>query len=571
MQCPKCAAENSQDETRCTACGASLAVAVLEIIRGNLPEKIRFLRPRSYTIGRARHNEIALNEPSVSKFHARLDHRNGQFFIEDVDSLHGLYVNAAKVRRAELTPGAQIQLGNVTLKFSLLGVEGATGAMRKLPWVEQQQLLLSLVQTLNSTLVLSQVLEQVLDAIMHITGAERGFLLLADASPDARRYPTVAGLRLRVAREKGGDLPAGAAHGISTGVVRRVLESGETVSLPFGPGAEHDRGADESGGATAVHLARTILCLPLRSPRSGADQSGSFPRALGALYVDDAGTADAFSQDVLRAAEALAGHAALAIENAQLFEREQSTIEELRQAQKQLLQSEKLATIGQMAAGIAHELNTPLTYIMGNLELLELQDITPGQRDMLSAVTRGADRIRELARRLLAFSRPGREEMVLLVPNDVIERSLELCQYQIASGRVQLVKSLAPNLPRVMGVPNQLEMALINLVVNAVHSMAEKGGVLTVASARRRDEVEITISDQGAGVPESIRGQLFEPFVTTKPEGKGTGLGLSTVLMVLERHDGRIDFATEPGRGTVFTVRLPAVPESQTASVAPTR
>ena len=455
-------------------------------------------------------------------------------------------------------------MGNVTLKFSLLGVDGATGAMRKLPWVEQQQLLLSLVQTLNSTLVLNQVLEQVLDAIMHITGAERGFLLLADGSPDAGRYPTVAGLRLRVARGKSGDIPASDTHGISTGVVRRVLESGETVSRPFGPGAEEERGADESGGSTAARLARTILCLPLRSPRSGADQSGGFPRALGALYVDDAGTAEAFSQDVLRAAEALARHAALAIENAQLFEREQSTIEELRQAQKQLLQSEKLATIGQMAAGIAHELNTPLTYIMGNLELLELQDITPSQREMLSAVTRGADRIRELARRLLAFSRPGREEMVLLVPNDVIERSLELCQYQIASGRVELVKELAPNLPRVLGVSNQLEMALINLVINAVHSMAEKGGVLTVASARRRDEVEITVSDQGAGVPESIRGQLFEPFVTTKPEGKGTGLGLSTVLMVLERHDGRIDFATEPGRGTVFTVRLPAVPETQT-------
>ena len=119
------------------------------------------------------------------------------------------------------------------------------------------------------------------------------------------------------------------------------------------------------------------MCLPLRSPRSGVDGKGTFPRALGVLYVDNAGSADAFSGDGLRAAEALARHAALAIENAQLFEREQHTIEELQKAQKQLLQSEKLATIGQMAAGIAHELNTPLTYIMGNLELLELQELTP--------------------------------------------------------------------------------------------------------------------------------------------------------------------------------------------------
>ncbi len=566
MVCPKCSTENPESETRCAACGAALAVAVLEVVRGDLPEKIRFLRSRSYSIGRARQNDIALNEPSISKYHARLQYQDGRFLIEDADSLHGLYVNAAKVRRAPLSPGAQIQLGNVTLKFSLLGVESATGSMRKLPWIEQQELLLSLVQTLNSTLVLNQVLEQVLDAIMHITGAERGFLLLADTSPDARRYPVVAGLRLRAARRRdhGGD--PGDTHGISAPVVRRALETGEIVSSPFLAGA--DRATVDSAAAATVEVARSILCLPLRSPRAGIGGAGGFPRGVGTLYLDNDPTSEPFSNDVLRAAEALARHAALAIENAQLFEREQSTIEELRRAQQQILQSEKLATIGQMAAGIAHELNTPLTYIMGNLELLALQDLTPAQREMLEAITRGSDRIRTLAQRLLAFSRPGREEMVPLVPNDVIERSLELCQYQIASGRVQLVKSLAPDLPRVLGVSNQLEMALINLVINAVHAMAERGGVLTVSSARRGNEVEITISDEGPGVPEKIRSRIYEPFVTTKPEGKGTGLGLSTVLMVLERHHGHIHFTTEEGRGTAFVVRLPAqaVGSRETAS-----
>jgi signal transduction histidine kinase len=569
MLCPKCSTENPESETRCVSCGAGLAVAVLEVIRGNLPEKIRFLRSRSYTIGRARQNDIALNEPSISKHHARLQFQDGRFFIEDADSLHGLYVNAAKVGRAALSPGAQIQLGNVTLKFSLLGVDSATGSMRKLPWIEQQELLLSLVQTLNSTLVLSQVLEQVLDAIMHITGAERGFLLLADASPHARRYPVVAGLRLRTARRRGSGSDPRDVHGISAPVVRRALETGEIVSSPFLAGAG-EKGATDPAAAATMEVARTILCLPLRSPRAGADGGGGFPRGLGTLYVDNDPTAEPFSDDVLRAAEALARHAALAIENAQLFEREQSTIEELRRAQQRLLQSEKLATIGQMAAGIAHELNTPLTYIMGNLELLALQDLNAAQRDMLEAVTRGADRIRTLAQRLLAFSRPGREEMVPLVPNDVIERSLELCQYQIASGRVRLVKDLAPDLPRVLGVSNQLEMALINLVINAVHAMAEGGGVLTVSSALRGNDVEITVSDEGPGVPEEIRPRMFEPFVTTKPEGQGTGLGLSTVLMVLERHRGHIHFTTEEGRGTAFVVRLPAAPASA-REVVPTR
>jgi signal transduction histidine kinase len=339
--------------------------------------------------------------------------------------------------------------------------------------------------------------------------------------------------------------------------VRRALETGEVVSTI--------RGLEEASAAETAALSpdedtkpvQTVVCLPLRSPRAGADGTGAFPRALGVLYVDNSGSAEPFSSDALRAAEALARHAALAIENAQLFEREQHTIEELQKAQKQLLQSEKLATIGQMAAGIAHELNTPLTYIMGNLELLELQDLTAAQREMLSSIGRGSERIRALAHRLLAFTRPGREEMAPLVVNDVVERSLELCQYQIASGRIELVKRLESDLPRVLGVSNQLEMALINLVVNAVHAMGEKGGRLTVGTRRRGDDVEVSVADEGSGIPEHIRASLFEPFVTTKPEGKGTGLGLSTVLMVVERHNGRVEFDSEEGRGSTFRVTLP--------------
>jgi signal transduction histidine kinase len=559
MRCPKCSSENLIDASRCAHCGDSLAVAVLEVVRGDVPEKIRFLRPRPYTLGRARTNDLSVNEPSISKFHARLDYQDGAFSIEDAGSLHGVYVNATKVRRAELLPGAQVQLGNVTMKFSLLG--GAndvalTGAMGRLPWLEQQQLLLSLVQTLNRSLVLSQVLEQVLDAIMRITFAERGFLLLADSSADAARYPLVAGLRLRTAR--GGVDLASDTLGISAAVVRRAMDTGEVVrSVGGAPPSDPAAGSRRDD----TRPLQSIVCLPLRSPRAAEVGPASYPSALGVLYVDNATSAEPFSSDALRAAEALARHAALAIENAQLFEREQRTIEELQTAQKQLLQSEKLATIGRMAAGIAHELNTPLTYIMGNLELLELQDLTPPQREMLSSIVRGADRIRSLAHRLLGFSRPGREDMVPLVVNDVVERSLELCQYQIASGRVSLQRELAADLPRVLGVSNQLEMALINLVVNAVHAMGEKGGTLAVRTERRGADVVISVSDQGPGIPERIRTTVFEPFVTTKPEGKGTGLGLSTVLMVVERHNGTIDFDTHEASGTTFKITLPPAVE----------
>jgi signal transduction histidine kinase len=194
---------------------------------------------------------------------------------------------------------------------------------------------------------------------------------------------------------------------------------------------------------------------------------------------------------------------------------------------------------------------------MGNLELLQAHGLGESQRDMLDSIAKGAERIKSLAQSLLAFSRPSHEDLVPLPPNDVIERSLELCHYQILKGGVLLKKELAAELPRVMGVSNQLEMALINLVVNAIHAMEGGGGQLRVGSTIKGGDVEISVGDNGPGIPEPIQDRLFEPFVTTKPEGKGTGLGLSTVLMVVQRHQGRIDFSTGKA-GTTFRITLPA-------------
>jgi signal transduction histidine kinase len=488
----------------------------------------------------------------VSKFHARLVHEDGRFAIEDQGSLHGIYVNAAKVPRATLSSGDVVQLGNLTLKYSRASLEGSTAPAAEFPWIEQQQLLLSLVQTLNSSLVLSQVLEQVLDAVLRITRADRGFLLLAEESADDERYEAIAGLRLRVARRRGEPLPLAESQGISRSVVRRALESGQIVATG---NAMADPTLRMAQSVILMDL-RTIVCIPLCSPR--AAEEGGVGAVLGALYVDNTETSAPFSPESLKTAEALARHAALAIENARFFEREQRTIRELRAAQKQLLQSEKLATIGRMAAGLAHELNTPLTYIMGNLELLHAHSLAPNQEEMLGSIAKGADRIKSLTRSLLAFSRVSPEDMTPVDPNDVIERSLELCHYQVLKSGVRLEKGLTAGLPLVKVVSNQLEMALINLVVNAVQAMeGTPGGRLEVTSALRDGRVEIAVADTGPGIPEAVQPTIFEPFFTTKAEGQGTGLGLSTVLMVVELHQGTIDYTTQTGVGTTFRISLP--------------
>jgi len=556
MSCARCGARTEPSAARCANCGADLTVGLLEVVRGSVPDRSFALQARMYTLGRSRQNDICLPEPSVSKFHARLVHEDGRFVIEDQASLHGVYVNAVKTPRAALSPGDVVQLGNLTLKYSRPGAETSTGVVAEFPWVEQQQLLLSLVQTLNSSLVLSQVLEQVLDAVLRITRADRGFLLLAEESPDDARYEAVAGLRLRVARRRGEPLPLTESQGISRSVVRRAVETGQIVATG---NAMADPTLRMAQSVILMDL-RTIVCIPLGSPRADGDGAPAGATVLGALYVDNQETSAPFSPDSLKTAAALARHAALAIENARLFEREQRTIRELRAAQKQLLQSEKLATIGRMAAGLAHELNTPLTYIMGNLELLHAHSVTPPQAEMLASIGKGADRIKSLTRSLLAFSRVSPEDMVPVDPNEAVERSLELCHYQVLKSGVHLEKDLAAGLPPVKVVSNQLEMALINLVVNAVQAMeGQPGGRLRVTSALRDGRVEIAVADTGPGIPESVQPTIFEPFFTTKPEGQGTGLGLSTVLMVVERHQGTIDFTTQAGAGTTFRISLPAM------------
>jgi signal transduction histidine kinase len=524
-------------------------VATLEVQRGDVTEKLYFLKQRSYTLGRGRDNDLVLTEPSISKHHARILFEDGGFLVEDKDSMHGVYVDGTRVARGRLSLGSELQLGSVTLRLMGLG-ETSTDQIARFPWIEQQQLLLSMVQALNSTLVLSEVLEHVLEGVMRMTRAERGFILLTEEASADDTQRSVAGLRLRLARQRGRDKPLDSAHGISQSVVRMVMRSGKTVATG---NALADPTLGEAESVAGFEL-RTIVCVPLRSHRMLENEE---PQLLGAIYVDNPESSAPFRQESLAAAEALARHAALAIENAQSFEREQKAHAELRLAQKRLLQSEKLAAIGQMAAGIAHELNTPLTYIMGNLELMQRShDAQSPQQEMLSSIGRGAERISNLVQRLLAFSRPAKEQHVPLDVNDAIERALELCHYHLLKGRVSLEKRLGQHLPQVLGSPSQLEMALINLVVNAVQAM-DGDGTLTVSSSSRGREVEVAIADTGHGIPEAIRATLFEPFVTTKPEGKGTGLGLSTVLMVIERHRGRVDF-TSSGAGTTFRITLPA-------------
>lgn len=245
-------------------------------------------------------------------------------------------------------------------------------------------------------------------------------------------------------------------------------------------------------------------------------------------------------------------------ERLQLLERSQETIESLKRLQAQLVQSEKLVSLGQLAAGAAHEINNPLTAILGFSDLLADD---PGMPDKARGI---ADKIREQARRtkslvsnLLSFARRVPTERALLDINTVVMNAVQLRKLDLRGTAVNIENQLESVLPGVRGDANQLMQVFFNLISNAVDAMEQTGGTLTIRTMRDRANVVVLFADTGPGIREPHR--VFDPFYTTKPVGKGTGLGLSICYGLIQEHGGKITCYNRPEGGAVFRVELPAL------------
>jgi len=239
-------------------------------------------------------------------------------------------------------------------------------------------------------------------------------------------------------------------------------------------------------------------------------------------------------------------------------------ITEQKQLQRQVLQAEKMAGIGQLAGGVAHELNNPIGVILSFTQFSKqtAQNLEDDELlDNLSEVENAAKRCQRIVAGLLDFSRPSMDEKMGLVNiNETLEKALFLVSTQKATRSLSIEKKLATGLPPVMGNDNQLLQVFINLIRNAVQAMPE-GGRLTLTSERLpTGELKATVADTGVGIAPENHGRLFEPFFTTKAPGAGTGLGLSVTYGIVDRHGGRLELESEVGRGSRFFVFLPAAP-----------
>lgn len=232
---------------------------------------------------------------------------------------------------------------------------------------------------------------------------------------------------------------------------------------------------------------------------------------------------------------------------------------ELKRHEDQLIQSRKMAAIGDLTAGIAHELNNPLNNISLTTEAL-IDDFDRWDRDaklkMLNVIMTQVDRAGATVANLLDFTRRDESSFEELDINEVIQRTVKLVSNEISLHDIELTLELADNLPRVMGSAHNLQQVFLNLLLNAIQAMPDKG-TLRVKSYVEDDAIRIDVSDTGVGIPPENLEKIFDPFFTTKEVGQGTGLGLSVSYGIVKKHRGHISVTSEVGAGTVFSVKLP--------------
>jgi signal transduction histidine kinase len=337
---------------------------------------------------------------------------------------------------------------------------------------------------------------------------------------------------------------------IGQGIAGWVYEQGQPVMVPdTSKDTRWFGGFDTDSGFTT----QSILCVPLQS-------KGQTIGALEAMNKERG----SFGAEDLRLLTSMAAPAATAIENAQLYDRLRQGMRDLEETQAQLVQSARLAAVGELAAGVAHEINNPLTSIIGFTRLL-LEDLPldhPARAD-LETIDREAARTRQIVRALLDFARTSEPILVPTDLNDLVEEAVMLVCTRSVLARVELEKDLS-SLPPSMLDSNQIKQVLVNLLTNAVQAMPD-GGHLTIATRLTERDIDgvfrqmaaVYVSDSGVGIPPENLERIFDPFFTTKEVGQGTGLGLSISYGIVEKHNGRIEVESVPGKGSTFTLLLP--------------
>ena len=403
--------------------------------------------------------------------------------------------------------------------------------------------LVAVSQAVGSTLDISEVLRRATREMVRALGADLGAAWMATPARDG--FAPVVGYH--IPKEV-----LGAFNGASLPVEDPFVLAMKQDQRPV---YASDSAADSrfTNRLTAGLAHRSVLAQPIF-------WQGELIGAFSIVWLRDT---HAFTAEELRLAEGIAYQGAVAIENSRLYEGVKQQMAELKQTQSQLVQSTKLAAIGELAANVAHEINNPLTTVLGFASFIaeRLKEGDPMKEEM-GLIQEEASRARDIVRDLLQFSRQRDFMPEAADINVVLEQVVTMVRRQGALNVVTVKEEYTSGLPMVeMDVP-RIKQVFLNIINNAVYVMAT-GGTLTIRTAAIGDGVNVSFTDSGPGIAPEHRDRIFDPFFTTKPEVSGTGLGLSVSLGIVQSHGGRIDVATEVGKGSTFIVSLPLTPEAE--------
>lgn len=385
---------------------------------------------------------------------------------------------------------------------------------------------------------LEEVLTRALGKITELLGVDTGSLYLLDEPAKSLKRVAAVGFRSEEALHLR-PLEVSSALIDQVRQARATVLSASAIAVP-----EYLRDLQQKEGIQEAQLA--VLW--------------SKDRIMGALVIGSRSRRE-ISTAEMNLLGALGNQVAATIDKSVLLEQSRDAYESLRLAQEQLLQSEKMAAVGQLISGVAHELNNPLTAILGYSQLLKSEELMNARgADYLEKLYKQAQRTHHIVQNLLSFARQHRTERAPVDLNQILEDTLTLREYDMNLSNIRIHREFNRKLPTIGGDFHQLQQVFLNILNNAVDAIGEKGGKgeIWVRTDLTDNRARVEITDSGPGVQNPHR--VFDPFYTTKAVGKGTGLGLSICYGIVKEHGGEIQVRNSPPRGASFTISLPLLP-----------
>lgn len=401
------------------------------------------------------------------------------------------------------------------------------------------RILHAIAEAASHSFQLDDILTAALDALGELTGPQPVSLHLLSSDGTAFDLQAARGLSPRL-RDLTRKVPLGQA------LIGRIAARGETLHVPDVVESKELLPAERV--VLEQEEIRAFVGVPLESR----------DHVLGVLFLGQR-KPRSFDPPEIALLEATANQIGLVVDNVRLYAETLRQLQELRQAERHLAESEKMSTVGRLAAGLVHEINNPLTMILGEAHFLATDaGLSDTGRERLSVIIEHTSRAARMLSNLLRFSRhqPPQRHACSLVAQ--VEAVLELMGRQLERDGIRVVTEFEP-VPDVWADGHQLQQVLLNIVENAHHALAgqpgERGLIIRVGAVDGR--VRVAIRDTGPGIPPAVLPRIFDAFVTTKPPGEGTGLGLWVAYGILERHGGRLRAENHPEGGAVFILELP--------------